>query len=113
MIRVKSAGSAFREQSRVPSGLWNTGCGNVTSSVVMPDEDEPAPGRDQAEGVRHRDVRAGRVDHDVGQVAVGQRRAGRFSSRRPRPERVFDAHRPLAEVEPLLVHVEHDRSAPR
>ena len=72
MIRVKSAGRALREQSSVPSGLWKTGCRNWTSSVVIPTNTSRPPWAMWPKALDIEATGAGGVDHDVGQVAVGQ-----------------------------------------
>ena len=114
MIRVKSAGQGIPRAEERPLGLVEDRVPELHLVGRDPDEDQPAArARCRPKAFDIDDVRAGGVDHDVGQVAVGQRRGG--PSRRV-SESLIVCSTPIdapAEVEPLLVHVEDDRSSPR
>ena len=111
MIRVKSAGRALREQSSVPSRRWKIGWRK--RDLVGRDADEHQPA-----AVARRSRR--RCDIDALLPVASITTSGRWPSVRSRrscsePSSdgltvCVDAHHVAAEVEPLLVHVEHDRS---
>ena len=113
MIRLKSPGIALRDDRIVISRRWNSGSGKTDGVGDNADKHDPPRERDKLERPAHRLRIAGRVEDDRVKRAVGllahllERRL-----RRGHRDRVGDAHRVLAEVEPLLIHIEDGNRRP-